>query len=106
MKNDNQGAIWPNKKKQKQTHPDFTGQATINGVEFWVSAWKRDQGPNINNAPSLKFSFKLKEQPQQQVPQQQYAQPQYTQPQQQFNQQPQVNQQPQNPGFPEDEIPF
>jgi hypothetical protein len=59
---DNQGAIWGNKKKKKDTHPDFTGQAVIGGVEYWVSAWKR--APDGNPAaPSLKFSFTQKEEP-------------------------------------------
>ena len=56
MKNDNEGAIWGNQKKQKDTHPDFTGNAVIDGVEYRVAAWKRR--PNANpKAPSLKFKF-------------------------------------------------
>jgi len=56
MKNDNEGAIWGNQKKQKDTHPDFTGNAVIDGVEYRVVAWKRK--PNANpKAPSLKFKF-------------------------------------------------
>lgn len=59
---DNQGAIWGNKKKKKDTHPDFTGNAVIGGVEYWVSAWKRSPDGNPA-APSLKFSFTKKEEP-------------------------------------------
>ncbi len=57
----NRGAIWGNDRKIKDTHPDFKGQATIDGKEYWVSAWKRraDAKPN---APSLSFAFDLKEQ--------------------------------------------
>ena len=56
MKSDNEGAIWGNQKKQKDTHPDFTGNAVIDGVEYRVAAWKRR--PNANpKAPSLKFKF-------------------------------------------------
>ena len=56
----NRGAIWGNKKKETDTHPDFTGSANVAGVEYWVNAWKRkeDAAPN---APSLSFSFKPKE---------------------------------------------
>jgi len=66
MDNTNRGAIWGNKKKEKDTHPDFTGSLNVEGVEYWVSAWKRkpDASPN---APSLSFSIKPKDQ--------QYSQP-------------------------------
>ena len=58
--NTNKGAIWQNKAKEKDTHPDFKGEANVNGVEYWVSAWRR--GPDANpKAPALKFSFTLKE---------------------------------------------
>lgn len=56
----NRGAIWKNEKKEKDTHPDFTGSAKIDGVEFWVSAWKRKPDANPK-APPLSFSFKPKE---------------------------------------------
>ena len=56
MEKDNRGAIWGNTRKQKDTHPDFTGNAMIDGVEYNVAAWKRR--PNANpKAPSLTFKF-------------------------------------------------
>ena len=56
MEKDNRGAIWGNTRKQKETHPDFTGNAMIDGVEYNVAAWKRR--PNANpKAPSLSFKF-------------------------------------------------
>ena len=58
--NDNRGSIWPNKKREKDTHPHFTGSATVGGVEYWVSAWKRGENA-AEGSPSLKFSFKPKE---------------------------------------------
>lgn len=58
--NTNTGAIWKNDDKDSDKHPDFKGQANINGQEFWVSAWKRSPDANPK-APALKFSFKLKE---------------------------------------------
>lgn len=56
----NRGSIWKNEKKEKDTHPDFTGSLNVDGVEYWVSAWKRkpDASPK---APALSFSVKLKE---------------------------------------------
>lgn len=59
--NDMRGAIWANDNKQKETHPDFRGQATINGVDYWVSAWRRKPDANPK-APALSFAFQEKEQ--------------------------------------------
>ena len=61
MNRDNEGAIWKNDRREADTHPHFRGQATIDGVEYWVSAWKRDPDAKPN-APALKFSFRVKEQ--------------------------------------------
>lgn len=36
---DNTGSIFRNEKKEKDTHPDGTGSALIDGVEYWVSSW-------------------------------------------------------------------
>jgi hypothetical protein len=58
--NDMRGAIWANDRKDKETHPDFRGQAMINGVEYWVSAWRRKPDANPK-APALSFSFQEKE---------------------------------------------
>lgn len=53
--NDNRGAVWKNEKKSTDKHPDFTGKATIAGVDYYVSAWRR--GPDDNpKAPALRFS--------------------------------------------------
>ena len=52
---ENRGAVWRNEKKSTDKHPDFTGKATIDGVDYYVSAWKR--GPEDNpKAPALRFS--------------------------------------------------
>jgi hypothetical protein len=60
VERNNEGAIWGNKKKEKETHADFTGEAVIDGVEYWVNAWKRR--PNDPpKRPSLKFNFVKKE---------------------------------------------
>lgn len=58
--NTNRGSIWKNEKKETEKHPDFTGSANVDGVEYWVSAWKRKEGANPK-APALSFSFKRKE---------------------------------------------
>ena len=61
--NTNRGSIWKNDKKETANHPDFTGSLNVEGVEYWVSGWKRkpDAKPN---APALSFSIKPKEQSQ------------------------------------------
>ena len=53
------GYLSRNEKKQSETHPDFRGSMTLEGREFWISAWvaQNDRG---------KY-FKLKFQPKQQV---------------------------------------
>jgi hypothetical protein len=58
--NENRGSIWKNDKKETDNHPDFTGSLNVNGVDFWVSAWKRkaDASPK---APSLTFTVKPKD---------------------------------------------
>ena len=35
--NNNRGAVWPNKEKKTDKHPDFTGTALVNGVDHFVS---------------------------------------------------------------------
>jgi hypothetical protein len=69
--NNNRGSIWKNEKKEKDTHPDFTGSLNVDGVEYWVSAWKRKDGASPK-APALSFSIKPKDdQPRRQEPQRQ-----------------------------------
>lgn len=58
--NNNRGAIWQNKEKKTPTQPDFKGQAIIEGVEYWVNAWKRKEGDNPK-APALSFSVTAKQ---------------------------------------------
>jgi hypothetical protein len=58
--NNNRGAIWKNIDKTTDSQPDFKGNLLINGVDFWVSAWKRKEGANPK-APALSFSVRKKE---------------------------------------------
>lgn len=58
--NNNRGSIWPNKKKEKDTHPDFTGSLNVDGKDYWVSAWKRKPDAG-ERAPSLTFTVKPKD---------------------------------------------
>ncbi len=72
--NTNRGQIWPNDRKEKDTHPDFKGSVNVDGTEYWVSAWKRKPDANPK-APSLSFSLQKKDEQQaaQQAPAQQTA---------------------------------
>lgn len=58
--NRGRGSIWKNDRKEKDTHPDFTGSyMDLDGTEFWVSAWKRKEGAAAK-APALSFSMQRK----------------------------------------------
>lgn len=59
--NTNRGQIWKNEKMRPgKQDPEFTGSLNVNGVEFWVSAWKRKEGA-ADKAPALSFSIKPKD---------------------------------------------
>ncbi len=58
--NNNRGAIWGNKDRKTDKHPDFKGEAMIDGKEYWVAAWKRKENASPK-APSLNFKFELKD---------------------------------------------
>ena len=39
--NTNGGAIFPNDKKQKDSHPDYRGNINVEGTEYWLKGWKK-----------------------------------------------------------------
>ena len=39
---DNSGTLFRNEKKEQPNHPDYTGQALIDGSEYWLSAWIKE----------------------------------------------------------------
>jgi uncharacterized protein (DUF736 family) len=39
--NTNGGALFPNDKKEKETHPDFRGSINVEGTEYWIKGWKK-----------------------------------------------------------------
>lgn len=44
---DNSGTISKNKRKEKDSHPDIKGQATIGGVAYWVSGWQKQNDNGV-----------------------------------------------------------
>lgn len=54
---ENSGSLFKNDKREKDSHPNATGSAKIDGVEYWVSAWTKDG----KNGKWQSLSFKRKE---------------------------------------------
>lgn len=53
---DNAGSMFKNDRKTKDSHPDITGSAMVNGVEFYVSGWRK----NGAKGDFYSLSFKAK----------------------------------------------
>ena len=58
--NTNRGSIWKNKRKEMDTHPDFTGSINVDGTEYWLNGWLRKAGASPES-PSMTFSVRSKE---------------------------------------------
>jgi hypothetical protein len=39
--NTNRGSIFRNEKKTEDRHPDMSGSINIDGIEYWISGWKK-----------------------------------------------------------------
>lgn len=57
-KKDNSGVLFRNSRKETEKHPDYTGSATIGGVEYWISAWVNE---SKDGKKYFAFSFKVKD---------------------------------------------
>lgn len=40
--NTNRGALFKNEKREKDTHPEYTGTINVDGVDYWLSAWIKE----------------------------------------------------------------
>jgi uncharacterized protein (DUF736 family) len=41
---DGSGALFKNREKETDNHPDYRGSIKIGGVEYWLSAWLKESG--------------------------------------------------------------
>jgi hypothetical protein len=55
---ENAGSLFRNQKKEKDTHPNLTGSARINGVDYWVSCWSKPTKDGSDKWLSLAFKPK------------------------------------------------
>lgn len=55
----NTGTLGKNKRKEKDTHPDYSGQINIEGVDYWLSAWVKTGN---NNEKFFSMAVKPKDQ--------------------------------------------
>lgn len=56
---DMSGILFKNDRKQQDTHADYQGTCTINGVEYYMNAWLKDGA----KGKFMSFSFKPKKLP-------------------------------------------
>ena len=56
-KRDNSGILFKNDRKEQPNHPDTKGNATIDGVEYYVSGWRKEG----RNGPFTSLSFTRKD---------------------------------------------
>ena len=55
---DNSGILGKNLRREKDTHPTHSGQCTIDGKPFWISAWVKE-GRDGSRFFSLAFKPKM-----------------------------------------------
>jgi hypothetical protein len=62
--NNMRGVLFPNDRKEKDTQPDLKGNCEIGGVEYWLSAWRKEGA----KGRFLSLAFTKKEARQQRPP--------------------------------------
>jgi hypothetical protein len=52
------GIIAKNDRKEKDSHPDVKGHAEIEGVQYWVSGWRKERNDGSGAFYSLRYTRK------------------------------------------------
>jgi hypothetical protein len=60
-KKDNSGVLFRNTRKESDKHPDYTGSATINGVDMWISAWVNETKDGSKKYFAMNFRLKAEQ---------------------------------------------
>ena len=55
---DNTGSLFRNGRKEKESHPDYSGSVKIDGHDMWISAWLKE---DKNKQKYFSLSFKRKD---------------------------------------------
>lgn len=63
---DNSGSVFVNDRKEKDTHPDRTGTAMIDGRMYWISGWLKE---SADGKKFMSLAFKPKEEARQSISQ-------------------------------------
>ena len=58
--NTNSGILSRNDRREKETHPEYTGTLNVDGVDYWLSAWVKERKDGSGKFFSL--SVRQKEQ--------------------------------------------
>jgi hypothetical protein len=66
--NTNSGLLAKNKRKEKDTHPDYSGSINVGGVEYWLSGWLKTGKEGSKLAGEKFFSLSVRPKDEQRAP--------------------------------------
>jgi len=73
--NELKGVLFKNDKRETDSHPHYNGSITINGADYWLSAWINEKKDGSGKYMSLKAKPKDEQRQPQHQPAQQQANP-------------------------------